>query len=179
MKRKFGVLAILLPLPNPRKILSVPYPIQEGDRLQTGLLQQLVQAAPATLPLSHLAGKKLILNFFSLATGTRIAVFPELEPVLQMPGGRVHPLLLASHKPERLDVFLGCATSSIDLVLPTGLLEKDRKPLLAFGDKPHLVCLYPSGEVKAIGEGYYIDQTNIRKASGLKPTRKIDLVPPH
>ena len=176
MKRSYGVIAILLPLPNPKKPLELPYPIQEGDRIQTGMMRQLVKAAPATLPLVHLVGKKLILNLFSNACGTHIAVFPSLEHTIALPYGRVHPVLITSPMPDRLDIFLGSDSSSIDLELPVIGEEKCLKTLSAMADKPHLLSISPSGEVLAITEGYYISNENIRKASGLKPGHRISLV---
>lgn len=176
MKRKFGVLAILLPLPNPKKPFPLPYPLMEGDRLQTSMLQQLVKAAPATLPLSHLVGKKLILNLFSMPGGTHISVFPTLENAMTLPHGRVHPVLVTARPPERMDIFLGSDSSSIDLELPLIGEEKCLKTLCAHADKPHLLSISPSGEVLAITEGYYISTENIRKASGLKPSKRISLV---
>lgn len=175
MKRSYGVMAILLPLPNPKKNLVLPYPIAAGDRLQTGMLQQLLKAAPATLPLSTLAKHKLILNVFHGQSGTHIGVFPSLERTLQLPNGRVHPLLLTAHPPDRLDVFLGCNQSSIDLSLPVLAEEKPFKTLLALPDRPHLLTIAPNGEVLSITEGYYIDQHTIRRATGLKQPRRITL----
>lgn len=175
MKRKFGVMAILLPLPNPQKPLMLPYPLQTGDRLQTGMLNRLLQAAPATLPLSHLAGRKLILNTFHLQGGTHIAVFPSLDAVMTLPGGRMHPLLLTAQPPDRLDVFLGSSQSAIDLILPVLGDDKCFKTLLACSDKPHLLSIEPNGEVASITEGYYIDRQNIRRASAMRKHQKINL----
>ncbi len=179
MKRKFGVLAILLPIPNPKNPLVLPYPIDEGDRLQTAMMQQLLQAAPATLPLSHLARHKLILNLFFARSGTHIAVFPSLEDCLNLPGGRVHPLLLTACPPDRLDVFLGSDQHSIDLQLPVLAAEKHFKTLLANVEKPHLLSIAPDGQVAAITEGYYIDRQNIRRALGMRKPKKINLVKPY
>ena len=176
MKRSYGVLAILLPLPNPKKPLILPHPLQVGDRLQTNMLQQLVQVAPSTLPLTTLKAKKLILNLFHLHGGTHIAVFSSLEQMQELPGGRIHPLLLLHQPPQRLDVFLGSDQSSIDVVVPMLTDEKCFQTLLAFSDKPHLLAIGPEGQLIAITEGYYVDKDNIRKASGLRRHRRISLV---
>lgn len=176
MKRSYGVMAILLPLPNPQKPLMPPYPIQEGDRLQTGMMHQLLQAVPATMPLAHLSRHKLILNLLYPDSGTHIAVFPSLEGVLQLPYGRVHPLLLTAQAPQRMDVFLGSDQSATDLHLPVLAEEKCFKTLLAFADKPHLLSIDPKGQVVHLTEGYYISKDNIRRATGLRRPRKIRLV---
>ena len=176
MKRKFGVLAILLPMPQPQKPLLQPYPKHEGDRLQLTMLQQLLLAAPATIPLSHLIQKKLVLNYFQLQHGTHIAVFPSLEAVLQLPQGRIHPLLLTRQPPDRMDVFLGSDQCSIDLSLPVLADEKCFQTLLAFTDKPHLLSIDPSGQVLALTEGYYIDRQNIRQAAGFRKSKKLKLI---
>ena len=176
MKRSYGVMAILLPLPSYKKNLMLPYPIQVGDRLQTSMMNQLLQAAPSTMPLTTLKLQKLILNMPHGHTGTHIAVFPSLDGVQQLPGGRVHPLLLTAQAPQRLDVFLGSDQSSIDLQLPVLAEEKCFKTLLAFADRPHLLSIDPEGLVMHITEGFYISKDNIRKASGLKRYRRISLV---
>jgi len=166
MKRKFGVLLLLLPYPDTKAPLTLLRPVQAGDKLDGALVNILLEEAPLTVPLSQLAGKKLVLNLFSREAGTLLAVFPTLAAVQPLPHGRVHTILLSSRPWERLDTFLNSRHSSLPVTLPATSPEQLQQ-LLAFEDKPHALVLQPNNKILAVTEGYYINSRNIRRATGL------------
>ncbi len=61
MKRKWGVLAIILPIPS--DTVTLIHPLAKGDKLDAAILTRLATLAPVTFPVSMFRAGALGLSF--------------------------------------------------------------------------------------------------------------------
>ena len=171
MKQKWGVLALILPLPKLR--LTLIQPAEAGDEIPGTARAVLSQVASPTIAVSHLHYKKPVAQFHSATHGSHIAVFPVLENLKVLHTPRVHPLLLTHSPAEHHQVLFGNRSRDLAPLVPCLPISDVLLPLLSFSDVPHIACLNAKGHLAAVLKGYYLTAANIRKEAGRR--RKVAL----
>jgi len=158
MKRKWGVLAILLPFP--KDSLQLLKPLEKGDKVSLSFLQELTKKASVTFPTSLFRHQRLGISV--RAQTSLLACIPPLAVPYQHGGNRVHLLLVSTRLPDHCSLHVGENRGFLSLpffCLPT---EPGLKALFSFEDTPHAVFLHPEGGVASITAGDYLHPQKLK-----------------